>query len=107
MENFDPNKDSEGLGDTIAKVTNFLGIDKVADGLAKLAGAKDCGCSRRRELLNELFPYDNMVREFKVLKDFTHGTTLFKKGTTIHVAKTSSMRNSVLNLVRDGIIEEV
>lgn len=107
MENFDPNKESEGLGDTIAKFTNLLGIDKVAEGLAKLAGAKDCGCSRRKDLLNELFPYSHSVREFRVLKDFKHDSTLFKQGTTIHVAKTSKIRNNILNLVRDGILEEV
>lgn len=107
MENFDPNQKSQGLGDTIAKVTNFLGVDKVAEGLAKLAGKEDCGCNRRRELLNELFPYTQTVREFKVIKDFSHGTTLYKEGTTFHVTKESTLSKNVLNLVRDGMIEEV
>ena len=40
---------SVGLGDTVAKITNTLGIDKVAD----------CGCNKRREKLNELFPYND------------------------------------------------
>lgn len=57
-EDFNPEKPSEGLGDTIAKVTNALGIDKVAEKVAHLAGKKDCGCNRRREKLNELFPYN-------------------------------------------------
>jgi len=57
-EEFDPKKPSEGLGDTIAKVTNALGIDKVAEKVAHLAGKKDCGCNRRREKLNEIFPYN-------------------------------------------------
>ncbi len=107
MENFDPTKESEGLGDTIAKVTNFLGIDKVAEGLAKLAGKEDCGCNRRRELLNELFPYTYTVREFKVVKDFTHGTNLYKEGMTLHITKESTLHRNVLNLVRDGMIKEV
>jgi hypothetical protein len=57
-EDFDPKKPSEGLGDTVAKVTNALGIDKVAEKVAQLAGKKDCGCNRRREKLNQLFPYN-------------------------------------------------
>jgi len=57
MENFDPDKKSEGLGDSIAKFTHAFGLDKLADKLAKAVGAEDCGCERRREVLNELFPY--------------------------------------------------
>jgi len=68
MEGFDPKQDSQGLGDTIAKVTSFFGIDKVADAVAKLAGAEGCGCNERRQLLNDLFPYEGKTRKFKVLK---------------------------------------
>ncbi len=57
-EEFDPKKPSEGLGDTVAKVTNALGIDKLAERVAQLAGKEDCGCNKRREKLNELFPYN-------------------------------------------------
>ena len=56
-EEFDPKKPSEGLGDTVAKVTNALGIDKLAEGIAHLMGQEDCGCNKRREKLNEIFPY--------------------------------------------------
>lgn len=48
---------SEGLGDTIAKITHFLGIDKLADKIAKLFGKEDCGCNRRREKLNKIVSY--------------------------------------------------
>ena len=37
------NKESKGFGDTIAKVTSALGLDKVAE---------------RKEKLNDLFPYN-------------------------------------------------
>lgn len=57
MKEFDPKQKSEGLGDTIAKITNALGIDKVAKGVAKLAGKEDCGCNRRRKKLNDLVSY--------------------------------------------------
>jgi len=40
-------KRSKGLGDTIAKITNAVGI-------------KPCGaCKKRQEKLNKMFPYEN------------------------------------------------
>ena len=59
MEGFDSNKKSEGLGDTIAKFTNFFGIDKLADRIAKFFGKEDCGCNRRRKSLNKVVSYKN------------------------------------------------
>ena len=56
-EDFDPQKPSEGLGDTIAKVTNALGIDKLAEKIAHLFGKEDCGCERRKNKLNKWFPF--------------------------------------------------
>lgn len=46
-------KKSEGLGDTIAKVTEATGIDKVV----KAVVGDDCGCEERRKKLNAIFPY--------------------------------------------------
>lgn len=59
MENNKVNNSEEsiGLGDTVAKITNTLGLDKVAESVAKAVGKDDCGCNKRREKLNELFPY--------------------------------------------------
>jgi len=45
--------ESKGLGDTIAKITKATGIDKVA----KFVLGEDCGCDKRKEKLNKLFPY--------------------------------------------------
>jgi len=50
-------EESRGLGDTIAKITHATGLDKVAEKIAQVAGKEDCGCSKRRETLNEMFPY--------------------------------------------------
>ena len=50
---------SKGLGDTIAKITKATGIDKVAK---KVLGDV-CGCDKRKEALNKMFPYAN-VRQF-------------------------------------------
>ena len=52
---FVKNKDmkSRGLGDSIEKFTKATGIknvvEKVTDG--------DCGCNKRRDTLNRVFPY--------------------------------------------------
>lgn len=59
MKGFNPKKKSKGLGDTVAKITNFLYIDVLADKIAKLFGYKDCGCDRRRKKLNKLVTYKN------------------------------------------------
>lgn len=48
---------SKGLGDTIAKITQATGLDKVAHIVAKAAGEEDCGCTKRQEALNKMFPY--------------------------------------------------
>ena len=51
------NAKSSGLGDSIANVTEALGLDVVAETVAAAAGADDCGCKARKEKLNEIFPY--------------------------------------------------
>jgi hypothetical protein len=50
-------QESEGLGDTIAKITEKLGIDKLVQEVTEAVGKEDCGCNKRRRRLNELFPY--------------------------------------------------
>lgn len=50
---------SRGLGDTMAKITEATGLDKLAERMARAMGKEDCGCKRRQEKLNEIFPYDN------------------------------------------------
>ena len=48
---------SEGLGDTIAKITSFLKLDILANVIARFFGYNDCGCDRRRKKLNKAIPY--------------------------------------------------
>jgi ABC-type hemin transport system substrate-binding protein len=50
---------SQGFGDDIEKVAKKLGLDRVANTVAKAAGKEDCGCSKRRDALNKMFPYKN------------------------------------------------
>lgn len=56
-DDFNPQAPSQGLGDTVAKITHALGIDKVANAVAKAVGAEDCGCEARRRALNRIVPY--------------------------------------------------
>ena len=49
---------SKGLGDTIAKITKATGIKKVVKKVSEATG-KDCGCDKRQDTLNRLFPYNN------------------------------------------------
>lgn len=42
-----------GLGDVVAAVTRVTGIDRA---VAAVTG-KGCGCKRRQEKLNEIFPF--------------------------------------------------
>ena len=46
--------ESKGLGDSIEKFTKATGIKKLAD---KIPGG--CGCSKRKDTLNKIFPYKN------------------------------------------------
>ena len=48
---------SKGLGDTIEKITKVTGIKKVVETVNKVTG-KDCGCGKRKDTLNRLFPYN-------------------------------------------------
>ena len=60
---------SEGLGDTIEKITKATGIKTIVKALF----GDDCGCDERKEKLNKLFRYNKMEclveSEFEYLKD--------------------------------------
>jgi len=48
---------SKGLGDDIKKITSVTKLDKIAESIAKSLGKQDCGCAKRQEKLNKMFPY--------------------------------------------------
>jgi hypothetical protein len=50
---------SRGLGDSIARFTRSTGISNLAQMGARALGKKDCGCNKRKEVLNKAFPYKN------------------------------------------------
>jgi hypothetical protein len=66
---------AEGLGDTLEKVFKKTGIDKVA----KWVLGEDCGCDKRKEKLNKIFPY----RKINCLTEDEHGIleTFFSRNT--------------------------
>jgi len=50
-------KADKGLGDTVERITTKTGIKKAVDYVSEKTGV-DCGCSARKEYLNERFNYD-------------------------------------------------
>tara|TARA_R100000781_G_scaffold114188_1_gene84379 strand:- start:948 stop:1361 length:414 start_codon:yes stop_codon:yes gene_type:complete len=63
-------KSSEGLGDTIEKVTEATGVKKLVEWIA----GEDCGCDERKKVMNRLFRYNKPLcleeDEYNYLKDF-------------------------------------
>jgi len=45
-----------GLGDLVEAATTVTGVKAATEAVAKATG-KDCGCKRRRDKLNQLFPF--------------------------------------------------
>ncbi len=46
----------KGLGDLLAVFTKYTGIKFIVDKIFKALN-KDCGCGKRKKILNEKFPY--------------------------------------------------
>ena len=59
---------SEGLGDTVEKITKATGIKKAV----KFLAGEDCGCDERQEKLNQVFRYKKpeclTESEFELIK---------------------------------------
>lgn len=51
---------AKGLGDTIEAITEATGIKAVVEVFSKATGI-DCGCDKRKETLNKLFPYNSNI----------------------------------------------
>jgi len=88
------NRKSKGLGDTIEKVTKATGIKKAVEALFD-----DCGCDKRKEQLNKIFPYNqpNCLEEteYNVLHNFFKNKPL---AVSINQQKTLlPIYNTVLN----------
>ena len=71
-------KHSQGLGDTIEKITEATGIKAAVEVFNKLTGT-DCGCEERKNKLNNLIPYRKKVNclnesDYNMLTDFLKPT---------------------------------
>ena len=67
-------KKSDGLGDTIEKITTATGIKAAVEMFSKATGL-DCGCDARKEKLNRLIPYRKKVNclnesDYEALKPY-------------------------------------
>lgn len=66
-------KKAQGLGDTIEQITEATGIKSVVEKFSKATGM-DCGCDKRKETLNKLFPYHKpnclIEEDYNYLTDF-------------------------------------
>ena len=49
--------ESKGLGDTVEKFTKATGIKSLTEIAMGAVGKKDCGCNKRKNWLNQKFPY--------------------------------------------------
>ena len=62
-----------GLGDTVEKITKATGIKAVVDKVFDAFG-QDCGCDKRKEKMNKLYPYNKpncfLEDEYAYVKDF-------------------------------------
>jgi hypothetical protein len=92
MEGFDSKAPSQGLGDTIAKITHATGLDVVADKVAKAMGKEDCGCNRRREKLNNLVPYNKISNIDEYRESLKNSSSSFILPTTILINKNLSIQ---------------
>ena len=62
-----PVEHSRGLGDTIEKFTKTTGIKSAVEKFKSAAGVKDCGCGKRRDSLNRMFPYNTKPNNNRAL----------------------------------------
>jgi len=60
---------SKGLGDSIDKFTTATGIKKVVEAVS----GGGCGCNKRKETLNTMFPYSQNSTGKSIPKDRTVG----------------------------------
>ena len=90
---------SDGVGDTVEKITKATGIKAAVDGVFDALG-KDCGCDERKKTLNEMFPYNKpnclTQPEYNYLSDFYSESS--NKITGIQQKQLLAIYNRVFNV---------
>ena len=54
----------KGLGDTVERFTKATGIKNVVEKITEFTG-QDCGCKKRKNLLNKMFSYNSLSDQNK------------------------------------------
>jgi hypothetical protein len=113
MENFDPTQPSQGLGDTIAKITHYTGISKLTEVITEALGIEDCGCDRRRENLNSEYSYSipepqTLEGKYKILKKISIQTEannyIFNIDDNIEIDKNHILYNTLSHYLSIGAL---
>jgi len=60
-------KDPEGLGDTLERVFSKFGITE--QWISAAMGIGGCGCSKRKNFLNQIFPYRKQSKDHNKTED--------------------------------------
>ena len=88
-----PKVKAQGLGDTIEKVTQATGIDKVV----KFIMGEDCGCEERKAKLNAMFPYSKPLCLTE--QEYNYLGTFFELNRTVIKPSEQSMMLTIFNRV--------
>jgi hypothetical protein len=108
---------SKGLGDTIEKFTTATGIKTLVDAVSEITGV-DCGCSRRKEMLNNLIPYKQDIipqnddgfceGKYKVLSSFIVNnrpeSICYKVGDILYISPKDDMFEKIRIFYKLGIL---
>lgn len=68
----------KGFGDTVEAITEATGIKNIVEKLEEVFDF-DCGCDKRKELLNKIFPYKSECLtedEYNILDKFSWRTDI-------------------------------
>tara|TARA_R110000868_G_scaffold120421_2_gene319532 strand:- start:2067 stop:2426 length:360 start_codon:yes stop_codon:yes gene_type:complete len=91
-------KKSKGLGDTLEKITEATGIKAAV----KFLAGDDCGCDKRKEILNRLVPYKkaNCLNE----TDYDYLTAFFADNkSTLDLTQQRALSKIYLNVFNINI----
>lgn len=113
-------KEIKGLGDLVEKITESTGIKTIVEKTTQALGIEDCGCSRRKDYLNNLVPFqtkqkpidENCFREGKyIVKNnfiLNHNKTSvsYKKGDRIFIKEDDPTFNTLKQFYKLNVLIE-
>lgn len=98
-------RQTKGLGDTIEKITAVTGIKKAVETFSEATGI-DCGCDKRKDKLNALYPNFKIAgcldaHDHEFLKEF-YSTNQLLTLTTKYILNTIYLKVFGVNLEIEG-----